>query len=114
MSGAYQDFDTRLKKLDRKHSRLAHGYSAQVNKDGLIVFRPKRRQMAISLRGVMLLVIGFLCFKGFLVAHIGTTTYENRITALQEGTMVEQAGGYVMQIDPVTKAIAGKLHPFLN
>ncbi len=114
MSEAFQDFDTRLKKIDRKHNRLAQGYSARVSKDGLIVFRPKRRQSRISLRGVALLAVGFLCFKGILLAHLGATTYENRIAALQDGTLIEQGGAYVMQIDPVSNAIAMKLHPILN
>ncbi|WP_120502283.1 hypothetical protein [Roseovarius sp. EL26] len=114
MSGAFQDFDTRLKKIDRSHNRLAQGYDARVSKDGLIVFRPKRRQWSISLRGVALLIIGFLCFKGFILAHLGASTYDARIAALQEGTLIEQGGAYVMQVDPVSEAISMKLRPILN
>ncbi len=114
MSDAYSGFDSRLRKIDRKRARLANGYKSKVSKDGLIVFKPKRRQAGFPLRALVLLIIGFFVFKGMIMAHIGTSLYEQRVAALMEGTLVEQAGAYVMQTDPVTERIAQKLRPFLQ
>lgn len=114
MSDSFQGFDARLKRIDRKHSKLAGGYSARVSKDGLIIFRPKRRQSGISLRGIVLVIAGFLCFKALILAHLGATVYDTRLASLNEGTVLEQAGGYVMQADPVTVYLAKQIRPFIK
>ena len=113
MSNAYQSFDSRLKNIDRSRTRLMSGYQSKVGKDGLIVFKPKARKKAVPLRAVVFLIVGFFVFKGFVLAHVGGTVYGNRLAALQEGTIVEQAGAYLMQADPVTQSIARKVRPFI-
>lgn len=114
MSNTFQAFDERLKKIEKNHTQLANGYSARVSRDGLIIFRPKRRSGGVSLRGLLLLVVGFFFFKGMIMAHLGTTVYDQRVEALRQGSVVEQAGAFVMQADPVTSAIAIKMHPYLK
>lgn len=114
MTNTFEGFDARLKKIDRNRTRLANGYSAKVTRDGLIVFRPKRRAQGFSVRGLALLVVGFFLFKALILAHLGNTVYEQRVDALQSGTMVEQAGAFVMQQDGVTQTIAQYLRPFLK
>ncbi|MEO3415567.1 hypothetical protein AAFO92_12995 [Roseovarius sp. CAU 1744] len=110
----YAGFEARLKKLDRKRTRMAHGYKGTVDKDGLIVFRPARRQRGIPLRAIVLLVVGFFVFKGMVMAHTGSAIYDKRVAALNEGTLVEQAGAFMMQSDPITVGIAQYLRPFLQ
>ncbi len=110
----FAGFEARLKKIDRRRTRLAQGYKGTVTRDGLIVFRPSRRQRGIPLRAVVLLIVGFFVFKGMVMAHTGTTIYDERVDALQAGTMVEQAGAFLMQSDPVTLGIAQQLRPFLQ
>lgn len=114
MSDVYQGFDTRLRNISRKRARLADGYVSKVTKDGLIVFRPKHRKTTFPVRGLVLLMVGFFLFKAMIMAHLGGLLYEERVAALNEGTLVEQAGAYVMQADPVTQTIASKLRPFLR
>lgn len=114
MSDAYQGFEHRLRKIGRKRARLADGYVSKVGRDGLIVFKPRRRQGGISLRGLVFLVVGFFCFKGLIMAHLGAPLYEERVETLRSGSIVEQVGGFVMQPDPVTQSIAAKLRPFLR
>src|SRR6056297_2523494 len=103
---SYKAFDTRLER----------GYKSQVSRDGLIIFRPQKRAISprVSFRGLFYLVFGFFLFKGMIMAHLGGTIYAERVTALQEGTFIEQAGGFVMQPDRVTQAIATQLRPFLK
>ncbi|WP_135507253.1 hypothetical protein [Roseovarius aestuariivivens] len=113
MTNAFDTFDSRLKKIDRNRTRLAQGYSAKVTNDGLIVFRPKRIKRSVPLQGLLFLIGGFFLFKAMILAGLGTDTYEQRVTALSSGTVIEQAGAYVMQKDPVTAAVAEKLRPLL-
>ncbi|MCR9112353.1 MAG: hypothetical protein NXH84_03715 [Rhodobacteraceae bacterium] len=114
MTNTFEGFDNRLKKIDRNRTRLVNGYSAKVSKDGLIVFRPKRRTNSFSVRGLLMLVLGFFLFKGMIMAHLGGTIYDQRVEALKAGTVIEQGGAYLMQRDPITEAIAIKLRPFLG
>lgn len=107
----YAGFEARLKKIDRKRTRMARGYKGSVDKDGLIVFLPARRQRGIPLRAVVMLIVGFFVFKGMVMAHTGASIYGERVAALQQGTVIEQAGAFVMQTDPITIGIAQQLRP---
>jgi len=113
MSNPYQTFDERLKRIDSKRTRLSNGYTAKVSSEGLIVFRPKRRRASFSVRGLILLIVGFFLFKGMILAHLGGTVYDLRVEALKQGTVVEQAGAVIMAKDDITMAIASALRPFV-
>ncbi len=104
-------FDARIKKVQRSHLRMARGYDAKVGRDGLIVFRPRRRKASLPLRSLALLVAAFFGFKVLVLMQIGDLTYQTRIDAMMSGSVVELAGAYVLQIDPVTRLIAQQLAP---
>ena len=114
MSDVFRDFDERVSRLSAKHEKLQRGYVGQITRDGLIVFRPKRRRLSLSPRGLALVAIGFVFFKSVIVAHLGLETYSERIAALQDGTMVEQAGAFIMQPDPATQWAAAKMRPYFR
>lgn len=107
------EFNDRLKKLRRSHSRLARGYNAQVGRDGLIVFRPRRRRSGLPLRGILLTVAAFFGFKVLVLMHLGEVTYTERAAELMNGSAAEQIGGWLMHIDPVTAAIQAQIVPLL-
>jgi len=114
MSDAFQGFDTRLKSIDRNRARLERGYVSKVSKDGLIVFRPKRRKSGFPVRGILYLVAGFVFFKAVIVAHLGAPLYEERLAQLSQGSTVEQVGAVVMQPDALSMMLAAKLRPVLR
>ncbi|WP_296423660.1 hypothetical protein [Yoonia sp.] len=106
MAQANVPFDKRLKRIVRRHDRMARGVVRTVNADGLIVARPRVYTPRFPLKGLLLLVaIGFL-FKGFLFSYLGSGAYADRVTSLQQGTVMEQAGAWIMQPDPATTFIA--------
>ncbi|MEP3844303.1 MAG: hypothetical protein ABJM43_03000 [Paracoccaceae bacterium] len=97
-------FDSRLRTLGRKHKAMTHGAVAQMRGDGLVLLKPRRyrARRGFPLRGLVLLLLGFFAFKGYMISNIGEEGYEQRIQALAEGTPIEQMGAKVMQADPVT------------
>lgn len=107
-------FDQRLQRIGKKHRAISRGYLPRMRSDGLIVLKPKRAQAPISSRSVALFLGAFFVFKGFLVVNLGEQTYQDRVTQLQEGTVVEQAGAFLMQIDPLSRLIAQKIGPVLR
>jgi hypothetical protein len=106
-------FHQRLTTLGRKHAAMSHGYDMQMRRDGLIVVSTKRASARrfFPLRGVLLLAFGFFVFKAFMLSSLGVVTYNERVAKLAQGSVIEQAGGWVMQIDPATAFMAGFLEP---
>lgn len=107
-------FDQRVRKLDRKHRALSRGYVSRMRADGLIVLKPRRGQARISGRSVLTFLLAFFVFKGFLIANLGEQTYLDRVTHLQNGTLVEQGGAFLMQADPLSMLVAYKIGPILR
>ena len=112
MVETHQQFEKRLTMLGRKHAAMEHGYTTKLRGDGLIVVEPKRRpRRGFPIRGLLGLAFGFFVFKAFMVASLSEITYNERVAKLAQGSQLEQAGGYVMQIDPVTRFLSGFLEP---
>jgi hypothetical protein len=102
MNEQYREFGTRIRKIDRRHRRLAEGFVTSVNHDGLIIAVPKRRRVRVPFAGIALLAIGVIALKGLIHAQLGESSYQQRLASLEAGSTVEQAGAWVMQADPLT------------
>ncbi len=106
-------FDKRLKRIVRRHDKMANGVVRTITSDGLIVARPRMYKPRFPLKGLMVvLMLGFL-FKGFLFAYLGDAGYAERVAALQQGTVLEQAGGWIMHPDPATVFVAQGIQTIL-
>ena len=57
-------------------------------------FRMSRRSIA----PLLMILVAMLAFKGLLHAQIGAETYADRVTALSNGTIIEQAGAWFMAL----------------
>lgn len=114
MTDAYQGFDNRLYRIGRNRDRMAQGYTSHIGRDGLIVFSPRRRREGFPIKGLGMLVIGFFCFKGLILAHLGDAVYAARVDTLAAGSPVEQAGAFMMQAEPVSLGIAQYIRPFIK
>jgi len=115
MSNAFQGFDKRLNRISRKRARLVQGYTSKVGKDGLIVFRPSRRtSRGFPIKGFLFLAVSFFCFKGLLLAYLGEQTFTTRVDILATGSVVEQAGAFMMQVDPISQGIAQIVRPLVQ
>lgn len=110
MTGKQLEFTQRVNRLNKKHQKMSRGYRATMRKDGLVVMRPQRVSSAVPAKVLLLTLVGFFAFKAFLLSHLGPTGYQYRIDSLNEGTPVEKAGAWVMQIDPVSQALAAQLN----
>ena len=106
-SSQFDEFDRRMRRISRRHTQLSHGYVTTVNSDGMVVAKPKRRSPRGTLRGIALVVLVLMGFKGYLFAQLGATAYENRVANLSSGSVFEQAGAVVMAADPITRWISG-------
>lgn len=109
------EFDKRVRRVVRTHDKMRrNGVVHRVGKDGLIISRPRLARPRFPLKGVLVVAaLGFL-FKGLLFAQIGSAGYNERVEALRGGTIVEQAGAWLLQEDPITVWIGQTARPYLR
>lgn len=108
-------FNNRLRLLGRKHTKMANGYTTQMRNDGLIVVKPRRAaRRGFPIKGLVLLALGFISFKALVLASVGPDGYAERVASLDNGTVIERGGAWVMQVDPLTQVIANNMGPVLR
>ena len=105
----FEEFERRMRRINRRHTKLSQGFKTEINNDGLVVAKPHKRRGGATIRGLALIAVIILLFKGFLHAQLGITAYEERVTQLAEGNAVEQIGAWVMTADPITLALSQHL-----
>ena len=113
MSDAFDDFDNRLRRIDRSRANLARGYVSVVGEDGLIIVKPRRKRGRFPLRVLAFAIIGYFGFKVVMLSFLGTVVYQDRIETLRQGSTVEQVGAWVMQADPASVALAENIRSYL-
>jgi hypothetical protein len=106
--------DRRLYKIVRTHNRMRrNGVVHRVGRDGLIRSRPRLVRPRFPLKGALIVVTLLVVFKALLFAQLGAGGYALKVDALRGGSMVEQAGAFIMQEEPVTVAIGGYLKQYI-
>lgn len=115
MLGGSNSFDQRVAVLKKAHRKGRRVYVPIAGPDGVVYVRKPQSKFAnLPFRGVLLLVVGLALFKGLAIAQFGAVGYDERLSALREGTVIEQAGAWVMQPDRVSLFFAAKIGPHLR
>lgn len=104
----FDEFDRRMRRIHRRHSKLSHGYVTSINDDGLVVAKPARRGRNATARAAVIVIALILVFKGVVLAQLGPQAYADRVAALKAGSGFDKAGAFIMQPDPITIWIADK------
>ena len=110
-----QTFQKRTRQLSRRHSKMgANGVRMRMGRDGLVSLEPRRRAPRFPLKGFIIFFAAALTYKAVVLAWFGEQLYNDRLAELAGGTAIENAGAWVLQIDPVTQAMAEFIRPYLN
>lgn len=108
------NFETRMRRLGKTHARMyANGIVRKMGKDGLISAYPRRRMPRFPLKGFAILVLAALLYKATLLAWLGDAVYQERVDTLAAGSVVEQGGAWLMQVDPATTFLSGMIAPLV-
>lgn len=102
----FEEFERRMRRINRRHTKLSHGFVTEVTDDGLVVARPSRRSTGTLVRTVALILLVVMIFKAILHAQLGAAAYDMRVDRLSEGTVVERAGAWAMTADPATRQLS--------
>ncbi len=108
-------FNKRIGVVDKKLSRRGrNSIVARVDANGIVYAKAKRRSRGFPIKGLLLTVLAFFCFKAFMLSANGPSSYEERLSGLQEGNMIEAAGALLLAVDPLTQFIADQMGPMLR
>lgn len=81
------------------------GYATFVDRNGLIQVVPRRQKklsLLAPLKLLALFVVLLTVFKALALSNVGVNTYQDQLASLESGTLVEQAGAWVLTVDPAT------------
>lgn len=115
MSDSFADFNSRIARIEDAHAK-GHGFEASGALGRSFYTRSdlryRRRHRLPVLRPILLaLVLGTLA-KGFLLHHLGSEDYNARVASLMAAQGFDRLGGWLMQADPATTALAHQIALF--
>lgn len=114
MLGGSDDFDKRVRLIERARRNGRKGEIRIVGAEGLVITQRRRGLPSIPFRGLAYIFFGFVLFKSIALAQIGMQGYLERVEALKQGTVVEQAGAFLMKPDAASVWMAGKIAPLIR
>ncbi|WP_426033017.1 hypothetical protein [Cypionkella sp. TWP1-2-1b2] len=106
------DFYNNVARFEKKRAKGYGFYPAGTL--GRSYFNPpalKRRSYLLPLLLVLCAGIGL---KGMIYQSVGAKSYDQRVQALQVGEGFDRLGGWLMQADPATVFVAGKINEGLQ
>ncbi len=106
MSANVQNFDKRLSRIVRKHRSMSGGYDFRLERNGLITIKPKRAKGTAPLSVLLSVLLVGVLFKSVVLAHFGPEKYAAKLEPMHNGTVVEQAGAWLMEPGIVTEYVS--------
>ena len=100
--------DKRLHKIVRTLDRIRrNGVVHRVGRDGLIRSSPRLVRPRFPLKGALIVAALLIAFKALLFVQLGASSYALKVDELRGGSMVEQAGAFILQEERVTATLGG-------
>jgi hypothetical protein len=101
------DFYSRVARFERARSK-GYGFDA-AGTLGRSHFTRKTHSRRAILGPILLMAVCAFGLKGALLHSVGEQSYNIRVERLQAGQGFDPMGGWLMQADPVTVFVAGKI-----
>ena len=110
-----EDFNSRVGAVSKKSARRGKNeFVTRIDQNGVLVVKAKRRGIHFPVNGAVLMILAFFCFKALMLVSNGPKAYSDRLSTLENGTIIEAMGARVLSVDPVTQIIADQVRPFLR
>ena len=79
------------------------------NQDGLEIARVRHERRFLPFFHITMFFYLAMIIRLVVMAEVGPVAYASRMDQLSNGNMLERAGAFVMQMDPVSRDIATQL-----
>ncbi|GLS85639.1 hypothetical protein GCM10010873_06120 [Cypionkella aquatica] len=101
------DFYSNVARFEKKRAK-GYGFDA-AGTLGRSYFNPPARKRRSYLMPLLMVLCAGFGLKGMIYQSVGPKSYDQRVQALQVGEGFDRLGGWLMQADPVTVFVAGKI-----
>lgn len=108
------EFSGRLRRIEKIHRR-GGGFEA-IGTLGQSHYTRMRLQTQRRplLRSAVILLASIVLLKGLLLASLGEVAYAEKLARLEAGSLVDQAGAFIMGPDPLSSTIAKLIAPIVG
>ncbi|MAM62578.1 hypothetical protein [Maritimibacter sp. UBA3975] len=111
----HKNFEHRVQRIERGHRNLSSGFVKLEERNGLLVpVKKVRSRRGFPWRGLFLVLVVFTLFKATLLAYLGPISYIDQHAKLEQGSIVEQAGAWIMRPDAATVYLSGVISPVVG
>lgn len=101
------DFNRRVRRIEKAHVD-GYGFEA-AGALGRSHYRPRKR-LRLPLTGPLLMVVALVVvLKAAIQMQLGPELYQSKVDRLWQGNLVERTGAVMMQPDPLSTWVAGRL-----
>lgn len=100
------EFQRRVSDIEERRAKFSSDAVQSFYSDGRKRRKSTRRK---PLHVIGYTLVGFILFKLVLMTLIGPSAYNKRVDVLAHGNPAEQAGAWVMRVDPATKWFADEI-----
>ncbi len=105
--GKLAAFNSRVRRIEKDHTN-GYGFEA-VGTLGRSHYRPRRR-LRLPVAGPLLVIVALVVvMKALIQLHLGAGLYQERVDRLWLGNPAERIGAVLMQPDPLSLWLAGRL-----
>lgn len=101
------DFYSNVARFEKMRAK-GYGFDA-AGTLGRSYFHPVQRKRRSYLMPIVMVLCAGFGLKGMIYQSVGAKAYEQRVQALELGEGFDRLGGWLMQADPVTVFVAGKI-----
>ena len=101
------DFYGRVARIQKARAK-GYGFEAPGTLGRSFYAHPKDKRRSILGPVLFLLICAFL-LKGAIYHSVGAESYDQRVASLRAGEGIEAVGGWLMQSEPATVFVSGKI-----
>jgi len=108
-----KEFRKRLKRIEKKNRKGGGWFKPRptIGSDGLTKVR---RGAWVPWKFLFMLAGGFLAFKVFLLINLGENVYHQKLSVVDDGSVVGEIGVRLMELDQVTLRMRDVVVPIVD
>ena len=105
------EFYSRVAKYEKSHAQGFGHESPGTLSRSVTYGRPKAR-LRLRIMPLVFVAVAVIGLKATIFHFVGATDYQARLERLSAGEGFDRLGGWLMQVDPVTAFVAGKISDY--
>lgn len=104
------EFYARIARIQKARAK-GYGFEAPgtLGRSSYTIYNRRKARKVSVLRPVVIVLICGTVLKAVFLQHLGTQAYDDGVARLMQGAGFDQIGGWLMQADPMTQAMAEQL-----